>query len=110
MKLLNNRSEKIRNILVPVLSVIMGFLLGAIIMVIFGYDPVAGYQAMFETAFQGKKSIGEIFVTAAPLIFTALGFSVANSAGFFNIGLSGQALCGWVASIWVALSMPDAPG
>ena len=109
MKLLNNRSEKIRNILVPVLSVIMGFLLGAIIMVIFGYDPVAGYQAMFETAFQGKKSIGEIFVTAAPLIFTALGFSVANSAGFFNIGLSGQALCGWVASIWVALSMPDAP-
>ena len=67
MKLLNNRSEKIRNILVPVLSVIMGFL-GAIIMVIFGYDPVAGYQAMFETAFQGKKSIGEIFVTAAPLI------------------------------------------
>ena len=53
MKLLNNRSEKIRNILVPVLSVIMGFLLGAIIMVIFGYDPVAGYQAMFETAFQG---------------------------------------------------------
>ncbi|EOJ73788.1 hypothetical protein WMU_00174 [Enterococcus faecalis EnGen0351] len=106
---MNNRSEKIRNILVPVLSVIMGFLLGAIIMVIFGYDPVAGYQAMFETAFQGKKSIGEIFVTAAPLIFTALGFSVANSAGFFNIGLSGQALCGWVASIWVALSMPDAP-
>ena len=83
MKLLNNRSEKIRNILVPVLSVIMGFLLGAIIMVIFGYDPVAGYQAMFETAFQGKKSIGEIFVTAAPLIFTALGFSVANS-GFLD--------------------------
>lgn len=109
MKLLNNRSEKIRNILVPVLSVIMGFLLGAIIMVIFGYDPVAGYQAMFETAFQGKKSIGEIFVTAAPLIFTALGFSVANSAGFFNIGLSGQALCGWIISIWTALAFPDLP-
>lgn len=55
------------------------------------------------------KSIGEIFVTAGPLIFTGLGFAVANSAGFFNIGLSGQALCGWVSSIWVALSMPDAP-
>ncbi len=78
-------------------------------MLAFGYNPIEGYQAMFDTAFQGKKSIGEIFVTAAPLIFTALGFSVANSAGFFNIGLSGQALCGWVASIWLALSMPDAP-
>ncbi|MBP2097824.1 ABC transporter permease [Enterococcus rivorum] len=104
---MNNRSETLRNILVPVLSVVMGFVLGAVIMLAFGYQPIEGYQAMFETAFQGRKSIGEIFVTAAPLIFTALGFSVANAAGFFNIGLSGQALCGWVASIWVALSFPD---
>ncbi|OJG18754.1 ABC transporter permease [Enterococcus canis] len=87
----------------------MGFVLGAIIMLIFGYNPVSGYQAMLQTAFLSPKSIGEIFVTAGPLIFTALGFSVANSAGFFNIGLSGQALCGWVASIWVALLLPDAP-
>ncbi|WP_283160595.1 ABC transporter permease [Candidatus Enterococcus clewellii] len=106
---MNNKSEKLRNIMVPVLSVIMGFILGAIIMLIFGYSPIQGYSAMFTTVFgQGPKNIGEIFVTAGPLIFTALGFSVANSAGFFNIGLSGQALCGWVASIWVALSMPDA--
>ncbi|WP_375179576.1 ABC transporter permease, partial [Enterococcus rotai] len=106
---MNNRSEKLRNILVPILSVLMGFILGAIIMLISGQDPIAGYQAMLKTAFQSPKSIGEIFVTAGPLIFTALGFAVANSAGFFNIGLSGQALCGWVTSIWVALAMPDAP-
>lgn len=105
---MSKRSTWIKNVSVPVLSVLMGFILGAIIMLIFGYDPVAGYKAMFDTAFLGPKSIGEIFVTAGPLIFTALGFSVANSAGFFNIGLSGQALCGWVASIWVALLMgPD---
>jgi ABC-type uncharacterized transport system permease subunit len=105
---LNNQGEKLRNVLVPVLSVLMGFILGAIIMLISGQDPISGYQAMLKTAFQSPKSIGEIFVTAAPLILTALGFAVANSAGFFNIGLSGQALCGWVASIWVALSMPEA--
>ncbi|MGX7245001.1 ABC transporter permease [Enterococcus quebecensis] len=105
---MNNQAERLRNILVPILSVLMGFILGAIIMLISGQDPIAGYQAMLKTAFQSPKSIGEIFVTAGPLIFTALGFAVANSAGFFNIGLSGQALCGWVTSIWVALSMPDA--
>lgn len=102
---MSKNSTLLKNISVPVLSVLMGFILGAVIMAIFGYDPIAGYQAMFNTAFLGPKSIGEIFVTAAPLIFTALGFSVANSAGFFNIGLSGQALCGWVASIWTALVM-----
>nr|WP_141706542.1 ABC transporter permease [Enterococcus plantarum] len=109
MRQLNNRSETLRNVLVPILSVLMGFILGAIIMLISGQNPIAGYQAMLQTAFQSPKSIGEIFVTAGPLIFTALGFAVANSAGFFNIGLSGQALCGWVTSIWVALAMPDAP-
>lgn len=107
--MLNNQGEKLRNILVPVISVLMGFVLGAIIMLIVGNNPILGYQAMLNTAFKSSKSIGEIFVSAAPLIFTALGFSVASSAGFFNIGLSGQALCGWVTSIWVALAMPDVP-
>ncbi|OJG78296.1 ABC transporter permease [Enterococcus pallens] len=98
-----------RNILVPIISVILGFVLGALLMLVTGYNPIVGYNAMFSAAFQSTMSVGEILVGAAPLIFTALGFSVANSAGFFNIGLSGQALCGWVASVWVALSMPDSP-
>lgn len=113
---MNERSEKVKNLLIPILAVILGFILGAIVMWISGSDPISGYQTMFRTAFLNQqtgalnpKSIGEIFVTAGPLIFTGLGFAVANSAGFFNIGLSGQALCGWVASIWVALSMPNAP-
>lgn len=109
VKKLISQGEKLRNILVPIISVVMGFLLGAIIMLLVGNNPILGYQAMFDTAFKSPKSIGEIFVTAGPLILTALGFSIANSAGFFNIGLSGQALCGWVASVWVALSMPTAP-
>ncbi|OJG66446.1 ABC transporter permease [Enterococcus malodoratus] len=88
---------------------ILGFLLGGLLMLVTGYNPIVGYQAMFRSAFQNSISIGEILVGAGPLIFTALGFSVANSAGFFNVGLSGQALCGWVVSIWVALSMPTTP-
>lgn len=106
---MNDRAERMRNILVPIISVILGFVLGALLMLITGYNPIVGYNAMFSAAFQSTMSVGEILVGAAPLIFTALGFSVANSAGFFNIGLSGQALCGWVASVWVTLSMPDSP-
>lgn len=106
---MNDRSERIRNTLVPFISVILGFLLGGLLMLVTGYNPIVGYQAMFRSAFQNSLSIGEILVGGGPLIFTALGFSVANSAGFFNVGLSGQALCGWVASIWVALSMPTTP-
>jgi simple sugar transport system permease protein len=101
--------DKVRNMMVPIISVILGFIVGAILMLIFGFNPIDGYGLMFQTAFQSQINLGEILVTAGPLIFTALGFAVAQKAGFFNIGLSGQALCGWVTSIWVALSMPDQP-
>lgn len=106
---MNNRNEKIRNLLVPILSVVMGILLGGVIMVAFGYNPITGYWEMLKAALGNQRSIGETLRQATPLIFTALGFSVANSAGFFNIGLSGQALCGWITSVWVALLFPDLP-
>lgn len=44
-----------------------------------------------------------------PLILIALGFTVASRAGFFNVGLSGQALAGWIAAGWFALVNPDMP-
>jgi simple sugar transport system permease protein len=100
---------KIKAALIPIISVLFGLLLGALIMLIFGYDPISGYSAMFTSSLGSTRTIGETLRQATPLIFTALGFAVANSAGFFNIGLSGQALCGWVASVWVALSNPTMP-
>ncbi|GMG70381.1 ABC transporter permease [Tetragenococcus halophilus] len=106
---MNDRNVKIRNILVPVLSVILGLIIGAILMAAFGFNPVIGYQSMINASLGNLRSIGETLRQATPLIFTALGFSIANSAGFFNIGLSGQALCGWVASVSLALVFPDLP-
>lgn len=103
---MHNKKEKMMNIAVPLISILMGFILGAIIMLIFGYNPIEAYSAMFECAFSTPRNIGEILVMAAPLIFTALGFSIANSAGCFNIGLPGQALCGWVAATYTAFSLP----
>ncbi|KAB5914393.1 ABC transporter permease [Enterococcus hirae] len=78
-------------------------------MAAFGYNPGQGYSSMLNASLGSQRSIGETLRQATPLIFTALGFSVANSAGFFNIGLSGQALCGWIVSVWVALAFPDLP-
>lgn len=107
--MLNKHGEMLRTAMVSICSVLLGFILGAIIMVCFGYDPIMGYQSMLDSSLGSMKTIGETLSQATPLIFTALGFAVANSAGFFNIGLSGQALCGWVASVWVALAFGDLP-
>lgn len=94
--------------LIPIISVLIGFLFGAIVMLVFGYNPIAGYKALIDGAVGNPYWIGETLRAATPLIFTGLGFAVAYTAGFFNIGLSGQALCGWLFSVWIGISMPDA--
>jgi ABC-type uncharacterized transport system permease subunit len=106
---MNDRSEKLRNLLVPICSVILGLVLGAILMIAFGYQPIQGYSSMLNASLGSQRGIGETLRQATPLILTALGFSVANSAGFFNIGLSGQALSGWLVSVLTALTFPDLP-
>ncbi|MFW5457559.1 ABC transporter permease [Streptococcus hyovaginalis] len=102
-------SKKMQQIAVPIISVILGLILGAIIMLIFGYDPLWGYEGLFQIAFGSVKNIGEILRAMGPLILIGLGFTVASRAGFFNIGLSGQAYSGWIAAGWFALTNPDLP-
>ena len=102
-------SEKTKKILVPITSVIAGFLVGAIIMMIWSYNPIQAYSSMFERALGNMNGIGETIREATPLIFTAIGFSIASTAGFFNIGLPGQAQAGWLTSIWIVLANPHMP-
>ncbi len=89
-------SKKLQQISVPLISVFLGILLGAIVMWIFGYDAIWGYEELFYTAFGSLRGIGEIFRAMGPLILIGLGFAVASRAGFFNVGLPGQALAGWI--------------
>ena len=102
-------TPKVKNILVPVISVIAGFIVGAIIMLIWSYNPFQAYSSMFSSALGNMNGIGETIREATPLIFIAIGFAIASKAGFFNIGLPGQAQAGWLTSIWIVLANPQLP-
>lgn len=100
---------KTKKILVPVISILAGFLVGAIIMLVWSYNPFQAYASMFSSALGNMNGIGETIREATPLIFTAIGFAIASTAGFYNIGLPGQAQAGWLSSIWVVLANPNMP-
>ena len=100
---------KNKKILVPIISILAGFLVGAIIMLVWSYNPFQAYASMFSSALGNMNGIGETIREATPLIFTAIGFAIASTAGFFNIGLPGQAQAGWLSSIWVVLANPNMP-
>lgn len=102
--------KKFQTFLIPMLSVVLGLFIGAIVMVIFGLDPIKGYQALYKGSLGDIKTFGTVLKTATPLIFTGLGFMVASTAGFFNIGLAGQALMGWMTGIYVSSLLPNLPG
>lgn len=99
----------LKKISIPLLAVLFGFIVGAIIMLIFGYNPIEAYSHMIGGVFQNPYSIGEALTQATLLILTGLAFDIANKAGFFNIGLSGQFLIGWLAAIAFGLQFPDLP-
>ncbi|MDN6160905.1 MAG: ABC transporter permease, partial [Staphylococcus equorum] len=97
----------LKKISVPILAVLFGFIIGALIMLAFGYNPLDAYSHMIFDVFSDPYSIGEALTQATLLIFTGLAFDVASKAGFFNIGVAGQFLFGWLATITFALQFPD---
>ncbi|HET6262585.1 MAG TPA: ABC transporter permease, partial [Chloroflexia bacterium] len=64
-------------LLLPILSVLMALLLGGIVLLAAGHDPLAIYSAMFGGAFGSQHGIAETLVKTIPLLLTALGVSIA---------------------------------
>ena len=96
-------------IMIPFIAIVFGFILGALIMLFFGYSPIDAYNAMLSNVLTNPYFFGEALRQATVLTLTGLGFNMAYQAGFFNIGLSGQLLMGWLFAIWFALLFPDMP-
>ncbi|KIL73633.1 ABC transporter permease [Bacillus badius] len=97
-------SKRFSNLAVPVVSVLLGLIAGAIIMLISGYDPISGYAALWNGAFGDSFYVGETLRQMTPYIFAGLAVAFAFRTGLFNIGVEGQLLVGWLAAVWVGVA------
>ena len=86
-----------------VIAGVIGIAIGAVIMLVYGYDPVAAYISLFRGSFGSIYSWAESLANATPLILTALTFAVAMRGGLFNIGAEGQLYIGALAAVAVSL-------
>jgi ABC-type uncharacterized transport system permease subunit len=75
-------------------GVLLGLLLGALLMVIFQYDPIIAYYWLFRGAFGSISDIMETLAFATPLMLTAVTFAIGVKTGLFNIGAEGQMYLG----------------
>lgn len=97
-------SNRFVNILVPIISIILGLLVGAAVMWFSGYDPVAGYIALWNGIFGDMYSIGETIRQISPYILAGLAVAFAFRSGLFNIGVEGQLIVGWFAAAYVGMA------
>jgi ABC-type uncharacterized transport system permease subunit len=86
-----------------IIAGVIGFAVGALIMVLYGYDPMSAYQALFKGAFGDLYGFSESLANATPLILTALTFAIGFRGGMFNIGAEGQLYLGALAAVTVSL-------
>ncbi len=90
-------------VLESLLAAVIGLLIGAVLMYIWGFNPWKAYWALLQGAYGGSYEWASTLARATPLILTALTFSVCVRAGMFNIGAEGQLFMGAMACICVAL-------
>ncbi|MDQ3526099.1 MAG: ABC transporter permease [Chloroflexota bacterium] len=99
-----NRGTVALNVLGPILAVLAALLVGAVIMLFSGQDPIAAYRALLNGAFNGRRAIAETLIYTAPLLLGGLAFAVAYRASLFNIGIEGQLVIGGLAAGLVGAS------
>lgn len=117
---------------VPMLAVLTGLIIGAIVIIISGANVFTAYSALFVGAFgdpvryytgfqqlftTGETAallkaiypISESLVTATPYIFAGLSVALGFRCGLFNIGAEGQFLIGALSSAFVGYSLIGLP-
>jgi len=87
-------SEQLWDALLPVIAVIAALLVGAVILLLQGANPLEAYRAMFGGAFGNKNGLADTLVKSVPLMLVGLGIAVAFRGGVINIGAEGQLIVG----------------
>ena len=91
-------------IAVPVGSLLVAFLLSAVVLLITGHDPIETYRRLFDSAFLAEGAMSATLVSATPLAFTGLCAAAAFRMNLFNIGGEGQLYMGAVLAAAVAIA------
>jgi ABC-type uncharacterized transport system permease subunit len=96
--------------LLPLLAVPVAFVMGAIMILALGANPLEAYGALVVGAFGDVSGITQTLAKATPLLLVGLGICIAFRGGVINIGGEGQLLVGALATTALAVSFPTLPG
>jgi len=94
---------------VQVVAVLLALLIGAVLLLLSGANPLEAYAALFRGAFGTPIAVGRTLEKATPLIFSGLAVAFAFKAGMFNIGAQGQLLFGAITAAFLGFALHGLP-
>ena len=97
----------LRELLFPLIAVVAAFIVGGILILIIGDNPIETYRLLFGSALSWPVGIGYTLFYATPLIFTGLAVMVAFRCGLLNIGAEGQLYIAAFATAWVGITFAN---
>src|SRR5687767_13685860 len=96
-----------RELLFPLIAVIAAFIVGGILILLVGDNPIDAYRLLLGSALSWPDGIGYTLFHATPLIFTGLAVLVGFRCGLFNIGVEGQLYIAAFATAWVGIELAN---
>ncbi len=110
-------------IVTPIITVLFAFLVGGLVVLVTGHNPIDTYKAIFDgTGLQwlfpwtsgddrttAAINLQQTLIITAPLILLGLAVGYAFRAGLFNIGGQGQYIIGSIAAVWSGSSWEGMP-
>ena len=95
------------SVAVPIGSLVVAFLLMAVVLLVTGHNPVSTYQRLFDSAFFANGALTSTLVFCTPIVFTGLAAAAAFRMQLYNIGGEGQFYFGAIAGVGIALYLGD---
>ena len=110
-------------VLVPIVTALLAFIVGGLVVLATGANPIDTYKAIFEGSGLNwlfpwvtgddrtiaALNLQQTLLLTTPLILTGLAVAFAFRAGLFNIGGQGQYLVGSFAAVYLGSRLDGTP-
>lgn len=94
----------------PLLALAITVVIGVLLFLALGKDPVRGLQVFFVEPVKSAYALSELAMKATPLLLIALGLSVCFRSNVWNIGAEGQFIVGAIFASGVAMQATPGTG
>jgi ABC-type uncharacterized transport system permease subunit len=112
--------QRAGGIVVPVLTALVAFLIGGLVVAATGHNPLVTYRDIFngaglnwffhpttDTFDTSAYNLSQTMLQTSSLVLTGLAVAFAFRCGMFNIGGQGQYFVGLYVAVWIGSSWAD---